>query len=174
MMKVLISEEQIRKRIGELAEEIRSDYEGKRPLFIGVLKGSFVFLGDLIREMDIDLEVDFMSTSSYGDATTTSGVVRLTKDLDVAIEGRDVIIVEDIVDTGLTLRYLCNLLRQRLPSSLAVCTLLDKSARREVDVQIDYCGFDIEDGFVVGYGIDYAQNYRQLPLIAIIEEEEHE
>lgn len=173
-MKVLISEEQIRKRIGELAEEIRSDYEGKRPLFIGVLKGSFVFLGDLIREMDIDLEVDFMSTSSYGDATTTSGVVRLTKDLDVAIEGRDVIIVEDIVDTGLTLRYLCNLLRQRLPSSLAVCTLLDKSARREVDVQIDYCGFDIEDGFVVGYGIDYAQNYRQLPLIAIIEEEEHE
>lgn len=174
MMKVLISEEQIRKRIGELAEEIRSDYEGKRPLFIGVLKGSFVFLGDLIREMDIDLEVDFMSTSSYGDATTTSGVVRLTKDLDVAIEGRDVIIVEDIVDTGLTLRYLCNLLRQRLPSSLAVCTLLDKSARREVDVQIDYCGFDIEDGFVVGYGIDYAQKYRQLPLIAIIEEEEHE
>ncbi len=173
-MKVLISEEQIRKRIGELAEEIRSDYEGKRPLFIGVLKGSFVFLGDLIREMDIDLEVDFMSTSSYGDATTTSGVVRLTKDLDVAIEGRDVIIVEDIVDTGLTLRYLCNLLRQRLPSSLAVCTLLDKSARREVDVQIDYCGFDIEDGFVVGYGIDYAQKYRQLPLIAIIEEEEHE
>ncbi|NLL23750.1 MAG: hypoxanthine phosphoribosyltransferase [Tissierellia bacterium] len=174
MMKVLISEEQIRKRIRELAEEIRSDYEGKRPLFIGVLKGSFVFLGDLIREMDIDLEVDFMSTSSYGDATTTSGVVRLTKDLDVAIEGRDVIIVEDIVDTGLTLRYLCNLLRQRLPSSLAVCTLLDKSARREVDVQIDYCGFDIEDGFVVGYGIDYAQKYRQLPLIAIIEEEEHE
>jgi len=173
-MKVLISEEQIRKRIRELAEEIRSDYEGKRPLFIGVLKGSFVFLGDLIREMDIDLEVDFMSTSSYGDATTTSGVVRLTKDLDVAIEGRDVIIVEDIVDTGLTLRYLCNLLRQRLPSSLAVCTLLDKSARREVDVQIDYCGFDIEDGFVVGYGIDYAQKYRQLPLIAIIEEEEHE
>lgn len=128
----------------------------------------------MIREMDIDLEVDFMSTPSYGDATTTSGVVRLTKDLDVAIEGRDVIIVEDIVDTGLTLRYLCNLLRQRLPSSLAVCTLLDKSARREVDVQIDYCGFDIEDGFVVGYGIDYAQKYRQLPLIAIIEEEEHE
>lgn len=170
-MKVLLSEQEISARIKEMASQIRSDYEGKRPLFIGILKGSFVFLSDLIREVGIDLEVDFMATSSYGDATSSSGVVALTKDLEVAIEGRDVIIVEDIVDTGLTLRYLCNLLNQRLPASLAICTLLDKSARREVDVTIDYCGFDIEDGFVVGYGIDCAQQYRQLPWIGIIEED---
>ncbi|HHX04077.1 MAG TPA: hypoxanthine phosphoribosyltransferase [Tissierellia bacterium] len=173
-MRELLSEQMIQTRVRELASEIRRDYEGKKPLLIGILKGSFVFLSDLIRELNMDLEVDFMATSSYGDATTSSGVVALTKDLDVAIEGRDVIIVEDIVDTGLTLSYLCRTLDQRLPSSLAVCALLDKSARRETEVQVDYCGFDIEDGFVVGYGIDYAQKFRHLPYIAIIEEEVHE
>lgn len=173
-MRELLSEQMIQTRVRELASEIRRDYEGKKPLLIGILKGSFVFLSDLIRELNMDLEVDFMATSSYGDATTSSGVVALTKDLDVAIEGRDVIIVEDIVDTGLTLSYLCRTLDQRLPSSLAVCALLDKSARRETEVQVDYCGFDIEDGFVVGYGIDYAQKFRHLPHIAIIEEEVHE
>ncbi len=173
-MRVLLSEQQIQERIREIATQIHTDYEGKKPILIGILKGSFVFLSDLIRELEMELEVDFMATSSYGDATTSSGVVQLTKDLDVAIEGRDVIIVEDIVDTGLTLRYLRQLLLQRFPASLAVCTLLDKSARRQVEVPVDYCGFDIEDGFVVGYGIDYAQKYRQLRFVAIIEEDFNE
>ena len=168
-LKPLLSAAQIATRVSELARAIEADIpsgEGRPPLhLIGVLKGAAVFLTDLIRSIDRDLSLDFIGVTSYGEATETSGHVRLTKDLDDDIAGRDVILVEDIVDTGLTLRYLLRVLEQRRPHSLRVATLLDKPSRRLEPVQIDYVGFEIPDEFVVGYGLDYDQRYRSLPDI---------
>ncbi len=152
-----------------LASEISTDYRGKRPLLIGVLKGAFVFLADLIRHLTIPVEVDFVRLSSYGSGMVSSGRIRVTKELESEIEGRDVLIVEDIVDTGLSLRYLVDDLRSRRPATLRICTLVDKKARRQVEVEVDYVGFEIEEGFIVGYGIDYDERYRELPAIYVVE-----
>ena len=168
---VLISKEQIEKRVSELGAQISKDYEGKTILLIGILKGSVPFMADLMRHIDGDVEIDFMSVSSYGSSTKSSGVVRIIKDLDKSIEGKDVIIVEDIVDSGLTLAYLKSHLLSRNPASLRVCTMLDKPARRKVEFTPDYCGFEIEDKFIVGYGLDFDQKYRNLPYISWIKEE---
>ena len=166
---VLIDHDELSARIGALAQEIRNDYPGSALHFICVLKGAFLFLGDLIRAMDGDVTIDFMALSSYGGSTTSSGEVRLIKDLDYGLEGRDVIIVEDIVDTGLTLHYLQEILLSRKPKSLKTACLLSKPSRRKIDVQVDYIGFTIEDKFVVGYGLDYAEKHRNLPYIGVLE-----
>lgn len=168
---VLISKEQLEVRLKELGSEISKDYEGKELLLIGVLKGSFIFLADLMRNIDIPVEVDFMAVSSYGNSTKSSGVVRILKDLDSNIEGKDIIVAEDIIDTGLTLSYLIGNLKSRGARSVSVCTLLDKPERRKVDVETKYKGFDIPDKFIVGYGLDYAQKYRNLDQIYILKEE---
>jgi len=168
----LISEEDIKKRVKELADQISKDYEGKQPLLVGILKGAFIFLADLIRELSVDAEVDFLAVSSYGKATETSGEVKILKDLSESVEGRDVVIVEDIVDTGLTLRYLYDLLKTRKPASLRICALLDKKERRQVDVPVDYVGFEVPDLFLVGYGLDFAEKYRQLKYIRELTPEE--
>jgi hypoxanthine phosphoribosyltransferase len=166
---VLIDHDELSARIGALAQEIRHDNPGSALHFICVLKGAFLFLGDLIRAMDGDVTIDFMALSSYGGSTTSSGEVRLIKDLDYGLEGRDVIIVEDIVDTGLTLHYLQEILLSRKPKSLKTACLLSKPSRRKIDVQVDYIGFTIEDKFVVGYGLDYAEKHRNLPYIGVLE-----
>ena len=169
---VLISRERIAERVAELAREIASDNGGRRELLVvGILTGAVFFLTDLVREMpdDLDVHIDFMSVSSYADATKSSGVVRILHDLKNSVEGIDVLIVEDIVDTGLTLSYLQDLLRARRPASLRTCVLLDKSARRETAVKVDYCGFEIPDAFVVGYGLDYAGRWRHLKDIRSVE-----
>ena len=168
---ILITEEEIKKRVKELGKEISMDYSGKDVVLVGVLKGSVVFTADLIRSMDIDVTMDFIAVSSYGASTESSGVVRLLKDLDFDIEGKDVIIVEDIIDTGTTLKYLREYLMARKPNSLKICCLLDKPERRKVDIQADYVGFKIPDYFVVGYGIDYAEMFRCLPYVGIVKEE---
>jgi hypoxanthine phosphoribosyltransferase len=168
---VLISKEQLEKRVSELGAQISKDYEGKTILLIGILKGSVPFMADLMRHIDGDVEIDFMSVSSYGSSTKSSGVVRIIKDLDKSIEGKHVIIVEDIVDSGLTLSYLKSHLLSRNPASLKVCTMLDKPARRKVEFTPDYCGFEIEDKFIVGYGLDFDQKFRHLPYISWIKEE---
>ena len=166
-MQTLISSEQIQKRVREMAHQIRADHpDGLH--FVCVLKGAFVFLSDLARAMPGDCSLDFMAVSSYGKSTKSSGQVQLIKDLDVDLEGRDVVIVEDIVDTGLTLNYLQDILRARSPRSLRTACLLSKPSRRKVDVKIEYVGFTIEDKFVVGYGLDYAEQYRNLPYIGVI------
>ena len=169
-IEVLLSEEQLGQRITELGEEISRDYAGKSLLVVGILKGSVVFLADLVRAIDLPLEYDFVAISSYGADTRSSGVVRLLKDLDASIEGRHVLIVEDIVDTGWTLRlsYIAENLRARKAASVKVCTLLDKPSRRQVDVGIDYCGFVIDDLFVVGYGLDCDGRYRNLRYIGVV------
>jgi hypoxanthine phosphoribosyltransferase len=167
-VEVLITREEIDRRIGELAAEISSDYRGQSPLLVGILKGSTLFLADLVRRLDVPHEVDFISISSYGNEQRSSGVVRLLKDLDCDITGRDVLLVEDIVDTGLTLHYIRQNLGTRRPRSLRVVALLDKQERREVDVQVEYVGFVIPDRFVVGYGLDYAEQYRELPHVAVM------
>ena len=164
---ILLSEAQIQKRIAEMALEIRKDYPDDVHV-IAVLKGAFIFLSDLARHMPGHVSLDFMAVSSYAKGTTTSGEVRLLKDLDTALEGRNVVIVEDIVDTGLTLTYLQNILRRRNPKTLRTACLLSKPSRRLVDVQVEYIGFSIEDRFVVGYGLDYAEQYRNLPHIAVL------
>lgn len=169
-IEVMLSAEKIEERIKEMAETISKDYEGKRPLLIGVLKGAIIFLSDLIRHIKVPVEIDFMAVSSYGADTTSSGVVRIQKDLEQSITGKDVIIVEDIVDTGLTLNYLYDNLASRGPRSLKVVTLLDKPERRKVKFDPDYCGFEIPDRFVIGYGLDYGENYRQLPDICILQQ----
>lgn len=169
--KILITEEQIRQRTRELAQEISRDYEGQDLHLICVLKGGVVFLVDLMRELTIPHSVDFMATSSYGAATESSGVVRILKDLDDPIAGRDVLIVEDIIDTGHTLDYLTRILREREPASLRICTLLNKRERREVDIPIDYIGFNIPNKFVFGYGLDLDQIYRNLPYVAVLKPE---
>ena len=169
---VLLSRERIAERVAELAREIASDNGGRRELLVvGILTGAVFFLTDLVREMpdDLDVHIDFMSVSSYADATKSSGVVRILHDLKNSVEGIDVLIVEDIVDTGLTLSYLQDLLRARRPASLRTCVLLDKSARRETAVKVDYCGFEIPDAFVVGYGLDCAGRWRHLKDIRSVE-----
>jgi len=166
---ILFTTEEIQARTKELAEAISRDYEGKDLLLITVLKGGAVFLADLIRYITIPISIDFMAISSYGPVTESAGIVKIVKDLDESIENKHVIIVEDIIDTGLTLGYLIKNLKSRQPLSLKICTLLDRSARRIVDMEIDYKGFDLPDVFVVGYGLDYGQKYRNLPYIAILE-----
>ena len=168
----LISQEELQKRIRELAREISRDYQGRDLLLIGVLKGSFMFLADLLRELDYSVAIDFMGTSSYGASTQSSGEVRITKDLEQSVAGRDVLLVEDIVDTGLTLRYLVDTLRARQPASLKVCALLDKPARRRVRISLDYYGFIIPNAFVVGYGLDYQEKYRGLPYVGVLEQDD--
>ena len=164
---ILLSQEQIQKRVAEMAQEIRRDFPGDLHL-IAVLKGAFVFLSDLVRAMPGAVSLDFMAVSSYAKGTTSSGEVRLLKDLDTTLDGRNVIIIEDIVDTGLTLTYLQDILRARNPRSLRTACLLSKPSRRQVDVKVEYIGFTIEDRFVVGYGLDYAERYRNLPHIAVV------
>ena len=165
---VMIGPDELAARINDLAREIRQDFPAGQLHFICVLKGAFLFLGDLIRAMEGDVTIDFMACSSYGAGTTSSGEVRLSKDLDSGLEGRDVIIVEDIVDTGLTLHYLQDILLARGPRSLRTACLLSKPSRRKIDVKVDYVGFTIEDRFVVGYGLDYAEQYRNLPYIGVL------
>ena len=168
-LRVLNSAGQIHERIEELAAEIDRDYPGGEPIyFIGVLKGAFIFLADLARAMKTPARIEFIGVSSYGKGTTTSGQVKVTKDLDVSVEGHHVIIVEDIVDTGITLSYLLKLLAQRKPKSLRIATLLDKPERRQTPVSVDYAGFKIPDEFVVGYGLDYAEDYRNLNDVCVL------
>ena len=164
-MEVLISQEELSQRIKELGELISRDYAGKKPAVVAVLKGSFIFLADLVRAIDIECTVDFLAVSSYGNSTSTSGVVQITSDITSPVEGRHVLLVEDIVDTGLTMQYLLDNLATRQPASIKVCTLLHKPARARVEVPIDYKGFTIEDHFVVGYGLDFKQCLRNLPFI---------
>jgi hypoxanthine phosphoribosyltransferase len=171
-LEVLISAEKIQDRIRELGAEIARDYAGRNPLLIGVLKGAFIFLSDLMRAADLPLNVEFIAISSYGAEMRTSGEVRILKDLDVAIEGRHILVVEDIVDTGLTLSYLLANLKSRGAESVKLAALLDKYERREKEVPIDYLGFKIPDKFVVGYGLDFAERYRNLPFIAVLKNPE--
>jgi len=168
IQEILLTEEQISTRVQELGAQISADYQGKDLVLVGILKGAICFFSDLIRKVSIPVNVDFMAVSSYGSSYQTSGAVRILKDLDLPIEGRHVLIVEDIVDTGLTLSYLKNNLLSRNPASLKVAALLDKPERRQVDEHADYLGFTIPDEFVVGYGIDYAEQYRSLPYVAIL------
>jgi hypoxanthine phosphoribosyltransferase len=166
----LLTATQIQARISTLGAEIARDYAGRNPLLLGVLKGAFVFMSDLVRAIDLTLGVEFMAISSYGASTRSSGEVRIVKDLDVAVEGRDLLVVEDIVDTGLTLSYLLANLRSRGAASVKLVALLNKPERRLREVQIDYLGFDIPDAFVVGYGLDFAERYRNLPYIAVLKD----
>lgn len=166
----MFTEEQIKEKVKELGKKIENDYKGEEVLIVGILKGANVFTCDLIREIDLDVKIDFMSVSSYGEGTESSGTVRILKDLDTDIKDRNVLIVEDIIDSGRTLSNLVKELKIRNPKSLKLCTLLDKPSRRVVDVDVEYVGFEIEDKFIVGYGIDYAEKYRNLPYIGIVED----
>ena len=168
---ILVEEQALKRRITELATEISADYAGKELLLVGVLKGAIFFIADLMRELRVVCEVDFMAISSYGAATDSSGVVRILKDLDITLEDRHVLIVEDIVDSGLTLSYLMRNLASRGPASIEVCALLTKPARRAIEVPVRYVGFEIEDRFVVGYGLDFAERYRNLPYVAVLRDE---
>lgn len=169
--RILLTQEQLRERVKELGAEISRDYRGKDPIFVGVLKGCFIFMADLMRETDIYCTMDFMAVSSYGDGTTTTGAVKINKDLSRDIQGRHVIIVEDILDSGVTLSYLVNYLSVREPASVSIVALLDKPSRRRADIKADYVGFEVEDAFVVGYGLDYAEQYRNLPYIGVLKPE---
>ncbi|HUA12101.1 MAG TPA: hypoxanthine phosphoribosyltransferase [Solirubrobacteraceae bacterium] len=166
---VLVTPDQLQQRVAQLAREISADYAGRPLLLVGVLKGAVFFLSDLMRHIDIPVEVDFMAVASYGSATDSSGVVRILKDLDAAIEDRDVLIVEDIVDSGLTLQYLLRNLGARNPRSLEVCALLTKPERRKVDLPTRYVGFEIPDRFVIGYGLDHEERHRNLPFVAVLQ-----
>jgi hypoxanthine phosphoribosyltransferase len=166
----LVSQSDLERRVRELGEEISRDYEGKELFLVGVLKGAVFFLSDLMRSLEVPCEVDFMAVASYGSSTDSSGVVRILKDLDATIEGKDVLIVEDIIDSGLTLSYLLRTLKAREPRSLEVCALLTKPERREVDLPIRYTGFEIPNKFVIGYGLDHAERYRNLPYVAVLQE----
>ena len=165
----LLSTEQIAARVRELGAQITKDYEGRRLVLVSVLKGSFIFTADLCRAIDTQLRIEFLGVRSYGEGTSTSGVVQITQDLSKPIEGEDVLIVEDIVDTGLTIAHLLELFRTRHPASIKVCSLLHKPARTKIEVPIDYLGFTIEDRFVVGYGLDWTERYRNLPFIGVVE-----
>lgn len=169
--RILITKEQIAEGVKNLAAKLDNDYAGKNPIVVCILKGSTLFFADLVRAMTIPLEFDFLAISSYGNKTKSSGEVKMVKDLDNLIENRHVLIIEDIVDSGYTLTYLKKLLASRAPASIKICTLLDKKSRREVPLAPDYCCFDIEDYFVVGYGLDYAQKYRSLPEIGVLKPE---
>lgn len=171
ILEVLQTQEELRERVAALGAQITADYAGKEPIIVSVLRGSFTFMADLTRSIDLPCTVDFMSVSSYGVGTSTSGQVKIVKDLSESIEGRDLIIVEDILDSGNTLDYLRNVLMARKPASIRICTLLDKPERREKDIQADYVGFNIPNAFVVGYGLDYAERYRNLPYIGILKPE---
>jgi hypoxanthine phosphoribosyltransferase len=170
--KILVQQDDLSHRIRELGEEISRDYAGRDVFLVGVLKGATFFLADLMRHLELDCELDFMAVASYGSDTDSSGVVRILKDLDASIEGRDVLIVEDIVDSGLTLQYLLRTLRAREPASLEVCALLTKPERRKVDLPIRYVGFEIPNQFVIGYGLDHNERYRNLPYVAVLQEGE--
>lgn len=169
-IRVLVSEEEVDKRIKEVGEQISKDYEGQEVHVICVLKGGVFFMCELAKRITVPLSMDFMSVSSYGNEKQSSGVVKIVKDLDEALEDKNVIIVEDIIDSGRTLSYLVEILKKRNPKSLKICTLLDKPERRVTDVKVDYVGFNIPDEFVVGYGLDFAQKYRNLPFIGVVEE----
>lgn len=171
IQEVLYSEEVIRKKVQELGAAISRDYAGRNPLVICVLKGAFIFMADLSKNISIPIELDFMAVSSYGNSTRSSGEVKIIKDLDTSVDGRDVIIVEDIVDSGLTLSYLIDVLERRNALSVSVVALFDKPGRRTVDLQADYTGFTIPDAFVVGYGLDYAEKYRNLPYVGVLKPE---
>lgn len=164
--RVLLTEQQLRDRVAELGRQIAGDYQGKELLLVGILKGAAVFCADLMRAIDLTVSIDFLAVSSYGKSSLTTGVHRIIKDLDESIEGRHVLLVEDIVDTGLTLNFLRDHLRAREPASLAICAMLDKPERRKVAVDVRYVGFEIPDVFVVGYGLDYSERYRNLPFLA--------
>lgn len=169
LKEVLLEEADIQKKVKELGDRISQDYQGGELLVIGILKGALIFMADLVRNISLPVTIDFMAVSSYGTSTASSGVVRILRDLDQDIYGKDVLIVEDIVDTGLTLNYLVANLRARHPKTLKVCALLDKPSRRRVEVDAEYIGFSIPDLFVIGYGLDYAEQYRHLPYIAVLE-----
>src|SRR5690554_3796100 len=171
MAEVLFSPEAIAARVKELGAQISKDYEGKELVVVGVLKGALLFMADLIREIKTPLEYDLIAVSSYGASTTSSGIVRIIKDIDLSIENENVLVIEDIVDTGLTLKYLMETLRSRRPASLKSCVLLDKPYRRKTEIVPDYKGFNIPDHFVVGYGLDFAQRFRNLPVIAVLKPE---
>lgn len=168
---VLYSEEQIQGKIKELGDQLSKDYEGKNPLVICVLKGAFIFMADLVKQITVPLELDFMAVSSYGQSTKSSGVVKIIKDLDVPVEGRHILIVEDIIDSGLTLSYLIDVLERRNAKTISVVALFNKPARRTVELEPDYAGYVLPDEFVVGYGLDYAEKYRNLPFIGILKPE---
>ena len=169
-LKILISHDEIAKAVDKLAREIKRDYKDKQPLLIGALKGSFVFMADLIRQLDLPLELDFIRLSSYGAAKESSGTVRVLQGIKTPIKGRDVLVVEDIVDTGITVSFLLDYLRKKQPTSLKLCALTDKPSRRRVPVSIDYLGFTVPDKFIVGYGLDFNQRFRNLPDIYILED----
>ena len=174
MESILLTEEELQRRIAQMGREISRDYEGKEPLFIGVLKGCFVFMADLMRQVTIPCGVDFMVVSSYGKSTNTTGAVEIIKDLSQDVYGRHLMIVEDILDTGITLSYLTKYLKNRSPASVSIATLLDKPERRRAEVAAKYVGFTVPDAFVVGYGLDYAEKYRNLPYIGILKPEIYE
>jgi hypoxanthine phosphoribosyltransferase len=167
--RVLIDEDRLQERIAELGSDVSVDYEGRDLLLVGVLKGAVFFMADLMRHLTMPCEIDFMAISSYGAATDSSGVVRILKDLDINIEGRDVLVVEDIIDSGLTLSYLMRNLEAREPASLEICALMTKPERREIEVPVRYVGFEIPNRFVIGYGLDFAERYRNLPYVAVLE-----
>jgi hypoxanthine phosphoribosyltransferase len=168
---ILIDEDALSTRVAELGAEVSADYQGRDLLLIGVLKGAVFFMADLMRHITVPCEVDFMAISSYGDSTDSSGIVRILKDLDINIEGRDVLVVEDIIDSGLTLSYLMRNLESREPASLEVCALMTKPDRREIDVPVRYIGFEIPNRFVVGYGLDFGERYRNLPYVAVLSDD---
>jgi hypoxanthine phosphoribosyltransferase len=171
VQEVLIDAETLRERVAELGAEVSADYTGRDLLLIGVLKGAVFFMADLMRRLTVPCEIDFMAVASYGASTDSSGIVRILKDLDISIEGRNVLVVEDIIDSGLTLSYLMRTLAAREPASLEVCALLTKPARREIDVPVRYVGFEIPNRFVIGYGLDFAERYRNLPYVAVLDPE---
>ncbi len=171
ILEVLLSEEEIAERVSELGRCITADYAGEEVFFLGVLKGCFVFMADLLRKVDLKCDMDFMAVSSYGSGTTSTGAVKITKDLNKDIEGKHLIIVEDILDSGVTLSYLKGYLANRKPASIKIVTLLDKPERRKADITADYFGFTVPDAFVVGYGLDYAEKYRNLPYIGVLKPE---
>lgn len=168
---ILFTEQQIHQIVARIGKEITQDYQGKNLFIVGVLKGSLVFMADLMREIQLPCAIDFLSVSSYGNGTTSSGEVRILKDLDQSLEGKDVLVIEDILDSGNTLSFLLRTLSARNPASIRICTLLDKPARRKADVYADYVGTEVEDKFIVGYGLDYAEKYRNLPYIGVLKPE---
>ena len=171
VLRVLLSEDEIREKVRELGGKIKADYKNSNLMLVTVLKGAVVFLADLMRQIDVPAEIDFMVVSSYGSGVKSSGVVKIVKDLDVPLAGKDILIVEDILDSGLTLSYIKELLESRGPRSIRIATLLDKPSRRKVDLQADYIGFSVPDEFVIGYGLDYDEKYRNLPYIGILKPE---
>lgn len=165
---IMFTQAQVMEKVTELGRQIEQDYQGKELLVVGILKGAFIFMSDLVRQIDLPLQLDFMDVSSYGSSTISSGEVRIIKDLDYSIKGKNVLIVEDIIDTGLTLKYIKEILNQREPQSVKTCCLLDKPSRRKADITPDYVGFSIPDQFIVGYGLDYDENYRNYPAVCVL------